>query len=234
MSGFDQGKLFAARPPTDERELIERARSLAGRSLGEIAARYGEPVPRDLTRAKGWVGQMVERALGATAGSRDLPDFAELGIELKTLPVDDRGRPCESTFVCTVPLDEVGEVPWDRSRVRRKLARVLWVPVQGRRSIAVVDRRVGSPLVWSPGPEEEAQLRFDWEELAGLIGRGDIEAVTGHLGRYLQVRPKAAHSRVRRRSIDAEGVLGRTMPRGFYLRPAFTAQILERHYVLPR
>jgi hypothetical protein len=54
--------------------------------------------------------------------------------------------------------------------------------------------------------EDEAQLRSDWEELAGLIGRGHVESLTGHIGRFLQIRPKAAHSRARRLGFDAEGV----------------------------
>lgn len=219
-------------PPEDEATLFSRARALAGWSLAEVAGAVGQAVPPDLRRHKGWVGNLVERALGADAASRDEPDFTALGIELKTLPVDARGRPCETTFVATIPLDEVGEQPWEISRVRRKLARVLWVPYQGDRSIPLAERRLGEPLLWSPSAEEEAFLRHDWEELAGLIGRGDVEAITAHLGRFLQVRPKAAHGRVRRRAIDAEGTVIETLPRGFYLRTQFTEAILRRHFPL--
>jgi DNA mismatch repair protein MutH len=220
-------------PPASEAELLARASAIAGRTLGEVAARFALEVPSELLRAKGWVGQLLERALGANAASRDCPDFTELGIELKTLPVDGLGRPVESTFVCTIALRELREVPWPQSRVRRKLDRVLWVPVEGERPIPVARRRIGTALLWSPDPEQEAALRFDWEELGGTIGRGGIESLTGHIGRYLQVRPKAAHSRVRRRAMDAEGVLTETLPRGFYLRATFTAAILRRHYALP-
>jgi DNA mismatch repair protein MutH len=107
---------------------------------------------------------------------------------------------------------------------------VLWVPVEGERSLAVATRRLGSPLLWSPSAEDEAALRFDWEELAGVIGRGDVESVTGHLGRCLQVRPKAAHSRARRRGLDGDGASFATLPRGFYLRATFTAALLARHF----
>ncbi len=219
-------------PPQSESELSQRAAALAGRRLGEIAADLGMLAPPDLRRHKGWVGQLIERALGADAMSRDEPDFRALGVELKTLPVDARGQPCETTFVCTIPLGDIGDVPWSSSRVRRKLARVLWVPVQGDRDIAVAQRRVGTPLLWSPSAEQEAALRHDWEELSGMIGRGDIEAITGHLGHYLQVRPKAANASVRRRAIDDEGVIIDTLPRGFYLRTRFTAAILCAHYAL--
>ena len=91
-------------------------------------------------------------------------------------------------------------------------------------------RRIGTPILWSPSPDDEAALRFDWEELAGIIGRGDVESITGHLGRHLQVRPKAASSRSRRRGIDGEGTSFATLPRGFYLRATFTAKILAERF----
>jgi DNA mismatch repair protein MutH len=220
--------------PKDESELLLRAERLAGLSLAQLAAELGSDVPLDLRRAKGFVGALMERALGASAGSRALPDFPELEIELKTLPVDRAGVPLESTFVCTIPLTEIGDVEWADSRVRRKLLRVLWVPVEGERSIPVAERRIGQALLYRLTEQDEAQLRQDWEELAGLIGRGHVEALTGHLGRSLQIRPKAAHSRARRVGFDAEGVPFAALPRGFYLRASFTRALLERHYALPR
>lgn len=218
--------------PRDEAELLTRARALSGATLAEVAEQFSLLAPADLRRAKGFVGALIERALGATAGSRAAPDFEALGIELKTLPVDSRGRALESTFVCTIPLAEIGEVEWASSRVRRKLLRVLWVPVQGERQIAVSERRIGEPLLWSLTPEVEAALRFDWEELAGIIGRGDVETITGHIGRCLQIRPKAKDSHARRRGVDADGVGFAALPRGFYLRATFTSEILRQNYAL--
>ena len=220
-------------PPASERELGERARALAGTTLAELARRQGVEVPASLRRAKGWVGMLVERALGASAGSRAEPDFPTLGIELKTLPVDARGFPRESTFVCTIELNRIPEIEWSQSRVKQKLARVLWVPVLAAAELAVGERRLGEPLLWSPSAEEEAWLTFDWEELAGHIARSGTESVSAHMGRYLQVRPKAAHSRVRTRVFDAEGVPYAANPRGFYLRTSFTRGLLEKHYALP-
>jgi DNA mismatch repair protein MutH len=107
---------------------------------------------------------------------------------------------------------------------------VLFVPVEGDRTIPLSSRRIGTPLLWSPSSEEEAALRFDWEELAGLIGRGDVESITGHLGRNLQVRPKAANARSRRRGLDADGSSFAALPRGFYLRSSFTAKLLSDRF----
>lgn len=220
------------RAPESEAELLSRARALAGSTILELASRFSLAAPNDLRRHKGFVGALIERALGATAGSRAAPDFEALGIELKTLPVDSQGRALESTFVCTIPLIEIGEVEWLSSRVRRKLSRVLWVPIEGERRIPVPERRIGEPLLWTLTEAAESALRFDWEELAGIIGRGDVETITGHIGRCLQIRPKARNSQSRRRGIDTEGARFAALPRGFYLRATFTSQILRDNYAL--
>lgn len=204
-----------------EDELLARARGLAGRTLGEIAARAGRPPPWDPRRHKGATGWLLERVLGADAGSRAAPDFAALGVELKTLPIDARGRPAESTFVCCAPAEP--EPRWEAALVRRKLARVLFVPVEA--SAPWEHRRVGAALLWSPDAEAEAMLRADWEELVARLV-ADAEHVSARCGRVLQLRPKARTGAVRARSIDAEGAPRWGAPRAFYLRRSFTEAIL--------
>jgi DNA mismatch repair protein MutH len=222
------------RAPLSEGELLERARELSGRTVGELGAELGCAVPSDQRRAKGLVGTLMERALGATAESRGVPDFEALSVELKTLPVDAAGRPKESTFVCTLPLSRVAELAWAESPVYRKMARVLWVPVERDPARPLAARRIGMPILWSPSEDEEATLRHDWDELVGRIGVGDIEGITAHLGTALQVRPKAAHSRITCRAHDADAGWVWTVPKGFYLRARFTAGIVERALAAPR
>jgi len=220
--------IFPAPPPVDEAELLARARSLAGRTVGELGARAGRAVPPTAHRAKGLVGRLVEDALGATAGCKDTPDFEALGVELKTLPLDRQGRPRESTFVCSIPLTRMAETEWEASTVWRKLRRVLWVPVESDPALPLPDRRLGAPFLWSPSAGETRALRSDWETLAHLIGSGAIDQVTAHLGEVLQVRPKAAHSRVRRLAPEEDGAFVWALPRGFYLRTAFTRAVVAR------
>lgn len=215
-------------------QLRTRLDALAGRRFVDIATELNVVTPPDLKRHKGWVGNLMELALGADAASRDEPDFTRLGIELKTIPINRRGRPCETTFVCTIPLHRVGEEEWEQSRVRCKLAHVLWLIIEGDRDIPLPERRVGAGLFWRPSAEQEAALKRDWEQLAGIIGRGDIESIMAHLGEVMQVRPKAASASVRRRVINVEGELTETMPRGFYLRTAFTGAIIREHFIMTR
>jgi DNA mismatch repair protein MutH len=221
-------------PPSSETELLDRAEGLAGLTLSDLARDAGLTVPGSPRQGKGFAGRVLEILLGASAGSLSEPDFQAIGVELKTVPVGADGRPLESTYVCTVPLGgDAGPLEWERSWVRRKLSRVLWIPVEGRREGPLGARRVGFPILWSPTPEEDSTLRADWEELMELVCLGQADSIDARLGTWLQIRPKAAHARARRPGVGAGGEPAPVPPRGFYLRNAFTARILARHYALP-
>lgn len=219
-------------PPENEQQLLARAQALAGFNLGELAARAQVSIPRDLKRDKGWVGMLLELYLGAMAGSRPEQDFPELGIELKTIPVDAVGNPLETTFVCVAPLTGNSGVTWESSHVRHKLSRVLWIPVEGERQIPLALRRVGSPLLWQPNEEETETLRRDWEELMDLIVLGQVERITARHGEVLQLRPKAANNKALTEAIGEQGQPILTLPRGFYLKKNFTRALLARHFTL--
>ncbi len=62
--------------PQTEQALLEKAQSIAGLTFGELADELNIPVPPDLKRDKGWVGMLLETALGATAGSKAEQDFS--------------------------------------------------------------------------------------------------------------------------------------------------------------
>ncbi len=222
-----------ARPdaaPTDIDELMARAIGLSGHRLADIAAALGIPPPPSSGLGKGWAGNVVEAALGATMGSVQGPDFPRLGVELKTIPVRADGRPRESTWVTTVDLLHAGSLTWQTSHVRAKLARVLWIPLLAEAGTPPEERVVGGPLLWTPSPTQEAALQADWQELMELVVLGRAEQITARLGEVLQIRPKGARASSRVVGIGADGHRTAVQPRGFYLRPDFTASILAHGY----
>ena len=215
--------------PETEQQLIKHAQSLAGFTLGELAEQAGIVVPENLNREKGWIGLLLEKILGASAGSRPLPDFPDLGIELKTLPINREGKPLETTFVCVAPLKGITGMTWEKCHLKNKLAKVLWVPVISERDIPIHERIVCTPFLWQPNQQEEQLLAQDWQELTDMIALGRVEKINAKFGQVLQLRPKAANSSVKTQAFDSQGRPFQTLPRGFYLKIPFTQMLLNNH-----
>ncbi len=216
--------------PDNEQQLLQRARALAGLSFAQLAEQFEQPLPSHPRQAKGWMGQLLEKSLGATAASRAMPDFEKIGVELKTLPLTRHGKPQESTYVCTVPLNNLHEQHWHNCWLKQKLQRVLWIPIEADKQVPIAERHIGTALLWSPSEEDNEQLRQDWEELMELVCLGKLDQISSHMGRYLQIRPKGANARSLTTTLDEEGNPIATLPRGFYLRTSFTLKILQQHY----
>lgn len=204
-------------------ELQSRCQEIEGLSVAVIAKQLDIPIPESLQRAKGWLGQLIETYLGASGGSYARHDFPELGIELKTIPITSSGTPIESTYVCTVHSNEAN-IEWRESWVYKKLSKVLWIPIEAEAPLA--DRVVNQPILWNMDQNSEAILRADWEELMEIIQLGNAHKITASFGEYLHIRPKAANSKVRVDYIDSNGQKTKIVPKGFYLRQAFTRKII--------
>lgn len=232
--------------PKTQEELLERCQTLAGKTLGELCHHSPFLLPKTLLKDKGWAGQLIEWVLGANAHHLPLPDFVHLGIELKTVPINAHGVPQESTYVCTAPITLSASLEtWETSRVRQKLMSVLWVPIEADPEIALGERRVGTPILWSPSGDMEAILKQDWEELTEMLLLGEVDKISARFGTYLHIRPKAAHSRILNKIFIDEGMgmnmgigmdtdmgrgntqYGLSCPKGFYLRTTFTKKILQ-------
>jgi len=210
--------------------LLAHARALIGVQLGEIAEGLGLPVPPGTVRTKGWPGQILERELGVEAGGVRGPDFAALGVELKTVPVEADLSPRESTAVCQIDPVAIAADSWETSYVRHKLQRVLFVALEVPRDDASVGaRRVVAVCLWSPNASEDRVLRDDFDLFVrGYFRRGRVADITGHLGQVMQVRPKGRNAADVRAGYDPAGNPIQVPKCGFYLRPSFVAQILRR------
>ncbi|WP_058481743.1 DNA mismatch repair endonuclease MutH [Legionella waltersii] len=211
---------------------MDRCRNLSGISFAQLAHRVGVSFPENPSHRKGYIGLMLELALGCDAGNESAPDFSGLGVELKTIPIAASGSPAESTFVSSIPLLTIHQQTWKTSQCYAKLKRVLWIPVEGDKSIPFSQRRVGNGILWSPTSSQEATLEEDWTYLTDKIIAGDLESLDASVGTYLQVRPKAANGKSLSYCYDAKGNKVQTLPRGFYLRTQLTSSVLALENVL--
>ena len=207
--------------PHNERDLLERCDLIAGITLLQLSHLVKRALPKP-EQKKGWIGQAIELVLGGSAGNVAAPDFIHLGIELKTIPVDEYGVPMESTFITSIALLTIYTQNWLSSQCYAKLRRILWVPVEGARHLHFADRRVGKAFLWSPTIKEMVILQQDWTELTDMISIGNIDKIHAGIGEYLHIRPKALNNAAVCYAFDNNGDRILTLPRGFYLRRSFT------------
>lgn len=208
-------------------EVYAKALDMEGLTFSQLGNCLGLSVPPSSLQAKGWLGQAVERFLGATAGVLPIPDFPNLNLEIKTIPLNTNGKVQESTYVTALPLRAPFELEWRASSCYQKLQQVLWVPVEGEASIPYSQRRIGRALLWEMPIPQEQILKEDWERIMDMVIQGQVEEISGSIGTYLHIRPKAANSSVLTNSFDVLGHHIQTLPRGFYLRSSFTQQIIQ-------
>lgn len=216
-------------PPKTVQELIDRFNKIAGFTINELSNLAKSQIPNDLTKDKGWVGQLIEKVLGANAKNLSEPDFKELGIELKTIPINRALKAQESTYVCTAPID-FETANFFKSRVYSKLKHVLWVPVEAVNNKSLAERRIGTPFLWQPNKDELNILKSDWEELTEMLQCGQAHILNAKYGNYLHIRPKAASSKVMQKTKSLDGADISVVPKGFYLRTRFTNKVISNQF----
>ncbi len=196
--------------PRNVDELIQRTEILCGMTVGQLAKALNISIPSQPNYAKGFVGQLAEIALGAEAGSKPIQDFINLGIELKTIPVSYECTPIQHTHVCILENNNLCNQTFENSNFFNKIKKVLWLPVEGEKSIPLAARHFGKAFLWLPSESEIAKMRDDWQEIMELI---TINGITTTNGDYV--------------FLSTCGGNRYNYQYGFYLRKSFTRTIIN-------
>lgn len=217
-------------PPINEKILLRFADGLSGCSLGELSSIILKMVPDTLKKNKGFTGHLLEKILGANIGRKVQQDFSDIGVELKTIPVNKKGIVLESTFICSVPLIKNIALIWTNSYFYKKIKRILWIPIQGDNSVLLSDRLIGKPFLWTPNSIQENLIRSDWEEFMDLIILGKVEEITGNHGEVLHILKRSKNYSYLTRAIGKDGSVIYIEPRCFYFRKKFTYSVLKKNF----
>ncbi len=120
--------------------------------------------------------------------------FINLGIELKTIPIAENGKPKESTYICVAQLEPAALSSWEDSLVKHKLTEVLWIPFEASKNYSCCPATYRLPYSMETGFWTRKTIKNDWQELCDLIALGDVDKISSSMGTYLQMRPKAANA----------------------------------------
>jgi len=201
-------------PELSRAEARARLDELVGRDLRALAALYGVTFERAGQRNKGWAGQVVERFLGMAPDARQRPDFGDW--ELKVVPLVERmdGRlvPRETMAVTMFDDADLQSLEFEDSHLLAKLrclvvvARLYIGPAESRSVV------LGHAAFDLGDAALVADIRADYEEIRWVARTHGLAALTGHIGRFIQPRPKG----------EGHGRGGH----GFYARKALVARML--------
>lgn len=178
---------------------------------------------------KGDGGQLIEQLLGIQSSSTKGPDLPEIGLEIKTLPIDKEFRVLENTHICKITLP-FSETDFFRSSLWLKTRHILFVPIIGQRKTPMCDKILAQPFFWQAQSCDIECLKQDWFELSSLLRTGCFEKINAKIGECLHIRPKAAHGQDLC-TLKVQGQYQRILPLGFYLRKSFTQKLISRVYV---
>jgi DNA mismatch repair protein MutH len=195
----------------DVQALIARYNAIRKKSLKEIKQiidfRYPE-VGNKLKTNKGIVGQILEGYIGNPPNSSASSDIAEIGVELKVLPLKKIGlglQPKERSKIKSIDYNELALVKWKESKIRKKMDIILFLVYEQPVGLSYKDWTdeqfiFKGPLLYELKEQNENQISNDYNLLhektkhgkAHLISESDTQILgaatsgTGKLVKYLQ------------------------------------------------
>ncbi len=208
--------LLDAPPPPDRGAALERLEAIFHRDLRPLADVYGVTVWRDGRLNKGWAGQVVECYLGQSPNARQGADFGDW--ELKVVPLEpmpgegDRWRLKETMAITRLDPDDVLSTGFEDSHLLAKLRRIVVVARTHEGDPNRSTRLVAAAAFDLNDPELYSEIEEDYEEVRWALRDGGAFTLSGHLGRWVQPRPKG----------PGRGDSGL----GFYARKALVARML--------
>lgn len=212
-------------------ELDRHAATLAGATAQELAAAVGQEAYNASPKAPGktGVGHLVEWYFGKPPNPSDEPDIPELGIEIKSIPLEVRGRgkkdlgPKEPTSLTMIDFRKLAAEDWPASSVHRKLAHILWVPYihdfDDKRA-----HRFLAPFRWRPDPEDLPQMERDYGIVREVVLAGRAETLSETLSVVLAARRKGVSDGTRKQPFSAVPAPSRA----WALKTSYTSTLLRR------
>lgn len=203
-------------------EILEEARTLEGRRIGDIEGATLTPGAGGHTRHH--VGRAVEHFFGMPVSNEQAPDFPGAGIELKTVPLVRRGRAFtvkERTVISQINYASLVNENWATAVVRKKL-KILFVFFEYLEGREKSEFPIKTVTLWQPEGHVEAFIRADWMNVRHKVKAGEAHLLSESDGRIMGPCTKAADSSVRKRQpVGSEPA----KPRAWALKPSFTLAI---------
>lgn len=206
---------------SSEKSLLAYAKKLEGKTVRSVLDNYLEYLSRlsgkdkqELqnkgfylaspahinAHSKGKLGNYIETYyFGIKANSEQRPDFEELGIELKTTPIDKTAknefRAGERLSLTNISYEEPVIDDFYESHVWDKLHRILLIQyVRDRKLSSPTDYVITHVNLMTPSKKDQEQMKRDYDVIIGKIKAGKAHELSESDTKYLGACTKGATS----------------------------------------
>jgi DNA mismatch repair protein MutH len=202
--------------------LLEKAESLKGVTISNLLKE------KDFDKGKGAIGNIIEREGFGIANNNDArPDFEELGIELKVLPLKKNAKGDysvkERTKVCSINYKELINENWEKSHARYKLDKILFIfyhyDKEDNYNSEILDY-----LLFHLESSDEPLIKSDWERTKGLVEEGKAHLLSESQNLVLAASRSGAGKLEEKYWPDQPNQIfsKKARQRAFSLKPSFT------------
>ncbi len=177
---------------TDLQSILRHASRLTGRTLGDFVD-SGDVIVGGIN-TKGIFGQLVESGyFGLNNNSSPLPDFKDVGLELKVTPIRRNGPKLVSKERLILGIINYDDVPERRFNIfLDKDSHILIVFYLWTEDTDVFNYRFLKVVDWEPTSAELRMIRDDWDVIEGFIMRGEAHLLSERHTKYLAACTKGA------------------------------------------
>lgn len=153
-----------------EKDLLDKARSLKGKRIVDFyRGKFNQ-------ENKGSIGLIIEEHwFGVKNNNDQQPDFPNLGIELKVLPMKRLSNRQltvkERTKICSIDYVKLVDEQWKQSNARKKLNKILFVFYEYVAENPL-DSKVLEYHLFTLSSNDEPLIRSDWERTKDYVKKG--------------------------------------------------------------
>ena len=216
---------LSSNAPKTEKELIIKSNKISGIRITDFCKPFNEFFSEKTKKSSGYLGKILEIYLGTSGKNFPIPDFPNLNIELKSLPLNKNMLPKNIVKICSTsffPLET--NYSWETSIVKRKLEKVLWIPFQSDKSVPYHRRRILQPFLSNLKGYEKI-IKEDYENIITLLFLGKLNLISPTLGKYLILKPISSNKNLTN-FLNDKGELIKTNFVGFYINKKFLKKII--------
>jgi DNA mismatch repair endonuclease MutH len=202
-------------------ELRNRAESLKDKFISELK-------PTLDVKDKGAIGKIIEEyGFGVKNNSESRPDFHEIGVELKVVPLKQPQKGLsvkERTKVCLINYNQIVESSWETSHAKHKLDHILFVFYHYNKENHLESQIKDYYFFELKNQLEEPIIQTDWHRTKQIVADGRAHELSESQNKILAAsRSGAGGLEEHKNPTQPNTIFQKHAPqRSFSLKPSYT------------